>query len=163
MSRAPWWSALLALTLLLAGCAAEEEPLPTEKGLRIEVGAGRTFTPLRDGDVVEMVRGSQGGYHIFVSLRAWELSSPRAEVELTLTRVEDGREMAFPYKLQRPFEPGPDARSPATVESVLLMLTDPPQADGRQMRLTASVLSEFGERATDARTITLQRCTTSCP
>lgn len=155
---------LLAVGLLLAGCGAasdgSEGPLMPA---RIEVGTGRRFTALQAGATLALVSGSQGSQHVFVSLRAWELSPLTALVELSLTRTEDGREVSAPYKVRLPFEPGTDSEAPATLESLLLVVPDPALAVGHEVRLTATVQSESGERATDARTVTLQWCTDMCP
>ena len=60
--------ALLALALT-AGC--KEEPPPAPGDLAIELGTGSwRFEPLVDEQDVELVRGAQGGWHVWVSVRA---------------------------------------------------------------------------------------------
>lgn len=162
-ARARTWRGLLALGLLLAGCGDASSSDAPHSPPRVEVGTGREFTVLEEGATLELVRGSQGSQHVFVSLRAWELSPLTAQVELSLARTEDGRAVSAPYKLRLPFEPGSGAEAPATLESLLLVVTDPELAVDREVRLTATVQSESGARATDARTVTLQWCTTMCP
>lgn len=151
---------VLALVLLLAACgtATEESPAP-----RVEVGTGRQFTALAEGALLELVRGSQGGQHVFVSLRAWGLSPLTAQVELSLVRVDDGRVVSAPHNLRLPFQPGADPTAPATLEGLLLVVPDPELAVDREVRLVANVHAESGALATDARTATLRWCTTQCP
>lgn len=53
----------------------ELAPIPdTPATLGVEVGSGQTeFVPLTDGDLVDVIYGSQGGYHLWTSVR---LSDP---------------------------------------------------------------------------------------
>lgn len=156
------FSLLLCLLLTACGASTSSEPPPPP---RVEVGTGRAFTPLEAGASLELVRGSQGSQHVFVSLRAWELAPLTAQVELSLALAEDGRVVSAPYKLRLPFEPGTDAEAAATLESLLLVVPDAALAVGREVRLTASVQAESGVSATDTRTATLEWCTsaTLCP
>jgi hypothetical protein len=154
----------LLLCLLLAGCG--DASAPSDGALsppRIEVGTGRAFIALEEGATLELVRGSQGSQHVFVSLRAWGLSPLTAQVELTLARAEDGVVVSAPYRLRLPFEPGTGAEAPATVESLLLVVPDPALAVDREVRLTATVRSESGALATDTRTAMLEWCSSLCP
>ncbi len=58
--------------------AGDPEPLPdaaaTSKeceGAELELGTGfRTYEPVRDGDTIDLFRGPQGGYMVYLSLRA---------------------------------------------------------------------------------------------
>lgn len=62
---------LLAMTILSAlfgGCVGEPPIEP--QGLALGTGSWR-FEALSDGDEVELVRGAQGGWHIWTSVR-WE-------------------------------------------------------------------------------------------
>lgn len=157
--RAARWGGLLALGLVLAGCGVDEPP--PRQPPRIEVGTGRQFTALGPGATLELVRGSQGSQHVFVSLRAWELTPLTARVTLSLERAEDGLRVSSPHEVRLPFEAATTPDAPAELEGLLLVVPDPAPALGREVRLTASIETESGERATDARSATLQWGTTA--
>jgi hypothetical protein len=113
--------------------------------------------------VLELARGCQGSQHVFVSMRAWELTSLTARVTLSLERVEDGRVVSSPFALRLPFEVGATPDAPATLEGLLLVVPDPAASLGREVRLTASLETEASERASDTRSATLQWGTETCP
>ncbi len=112
-------AALLALSLLLAGCPGPNPafdagtlpdggPCPLELDLGTELlprdgGYQREFSSLRDGGALEIIFGPQGGRHVWVSARAsglprtgtltWVLRSNGAQygpLRLVLTRNEPG-------------------------------------------------------------------------
>lgn len=112
--------------------------------------------------MLELARGCQGSQHVFVSMRAWELTSLTARVTLSLERVEDGRVVSSPFALRLPFEAGTTRDAPATLEGLLLVVPDPAASLGREVRLTASLETEASERATDTRSATLQWGTETC-
>ncbi|MFY0526970.1 hypothetical protein ACN28I_28805 [Archangium gephyra] len=151
---------LLALGLWLAGCGVGESPPPAPPP-RLEVGTGRHFTVLGEGATLELVRGSQGSQHVFVSLRAWDLTPLTARVTLSLARTEDGLRVSSPYEVRLPFEAATTPDAPAELEGLLLVVPDPSPALGREVRLTASIETQSGERATDTRSATLQWGATS--
>lgn len=157
------WMRLLALGLLLAACGGSTSFGEATPHPRVEVGTGREFIALQDGATLELVRGGQGSQHVFVSLRAWELAPLTALVELSLTRTGDGQVVSVPYKVRLPFEAGTGEGAPATVDGILLAVPDPVLALGQELRLTATLQDASGERATDARTVTLEWCTDACP
>ena len=152
---------LSLLGLLLAGCGVEQPPPRAPP--RLEVGTGRSFTALGEGAVLELARGCQGSQHVFVSMRAWELTSLTARVTLSLERVEDGRVVSSPFALRLPFEVGATPDAPATLEGLLLVVPDPAASLGREVRLTASLETEASERASDTRSATLRWGTETCP
>lgn len=58
----------LFLLLLSTGCASESEAVAEE--IWIEVGHGlESYEPLEDGGAIEMVLGSQGGWHLDLAAR----------------------------------------------------------------------------------------------
>jgi hypothetical protein len=159
-----WRRGTLALGLLLAGCGATTpEPVPPSDQ-RLEVGTGRQqFTPLSDGDTLRVQRGCQGGQHVFVSLRAWGLPSDPVMVELSLTRTEDGQKVSLPYRVRYLFAQSTEEGTPDELPGLLLVVPEPDQAVGKQVRLTATVEPDFNTRVSDSRTGTLQWGADACP
>lgn len=142
----------LALGLGLAGCPGEPDgPLR-----QVEVGTGRAFTPVENGDTLELNNGGQGSQHVYVSMRVWELTNPNAEVKLSLERVSDGESLSAPYKVNLRFIHPPSASEPSLLEGLLLVVQDPSESVGREVRLTASFENDDGEHGSDSRTGTLQ-------
>ena len=135
--------ALCAL-LLAAGCGAEdptvtpdggldEEPInpgdnPTVEtdagppmtrsceGIEVELGSGaRSYEPVKDGDTVWLYRGPQGGYMIYLSVRAKGLDPSLVYVYYEITRTDTGQligvsdnanDQESPWKVQLPTDLG---------------------------------------------------------
>jgi len=154
---------MLALGLTLAGCP-EGGPTDPDPSLRLEVGTGQQqqFIPLADGETLLLQRGCQGGQHIFVSLRAWGLPPNPVMLDLSLTRAEDGQGVAPPFRVRFLFTQATgDAPDEAT--GLVFQLTQPDQAVGRTVRLTASVETDAGQTAEDSHTGPLQWGPSACP
>lgn len=74
---APLWPAAAAAALVVAlgpGCdpaANPGDPCSAGDAPELEVGkGGLSFSPMDDGEAIELVHGPQGGYHVEVALRA---------------------------------------------------------------------------------------------
>ncbi|QSQ21356.1 hypothetical protein JY651_40245 [Pyxidicoccus parkwayensis] len=166
----------LALGLGLVGCRGEpdrplrpfdddagepDRPLESDAGevdrslRQLEVGAGRKFTPIKEGGTLELYFGGQGSQHVFVSLRVWELTNVNAEVKLSLERVSDGARLSVPYSVNLRFDRGTQEGEPAKLEGLLLVINELSGTLGREVRLNASFESDDGEHGTDSRTGTL--------
>ena len=149
----------LALGLGLVGCpGGPDGPLR-----QLEVGTGVVFTPIEEGSTLELNAGGQGGQHVFVSLRVWELDTMKARVKMSLERVSDGERLAAPYSVNLRFDRGLREGEPAKLEGLLLVVDDPFEAVDREVRLNASFESEDGEHGSDSRTGTLQWTETPLP
>jgi hypothetical protein len=144
---------LLALSLCTMGCG--EEPVPEVPTARLEVGTGAVFTALEEGATLELFKGCQGSQHVFVSLRAWELTSTSALVELFLERAEDGQVFAG-SRLRLRFDAPAGPGEPALLEGLLVVVPDPDRGVGREVRLKASIQTDSDQSASDTRTVTLQ-------
>jgi hypothetical protein len=120
------------------------------------VGTGRTFMPIEDGTTLELNNGGQGSQHVFVSLHAWEITNQDAEVKLSLERVSDGEKLSAPYKVNLRFYKPVQKEALATLEGLLLVVEDPSEAVGREVRINASFETDDGEHGSDSRTGTLQ-------
>jgi hypothetical protein len=100
-------SRALALTLLsLTACGdAATEDVPS-----LELGTGSyRFEPLEDGQPVELVRGAQGGWHIWLSMRLRGVDLARPTIRLTMQPADE---------------------SPAPQEVEVSLLFDPPDDNG---------------------------------
>ena len=81
--------AVLAMALLASGCggpggadASVDAPCDLDAGAPpwIELGTGATFTPITDGDTLELVHGPQGGFHLDAAARFGLAVSPDMQV-----------------------------------------------------------------------------------
>jgi hypothetical protein len=72
-------------------------PVPsTPPTLQVDVGTGTAdFIELADGAPVDLVRGSQGGFHIWTAIRVHDERVTDVQVNLS-TRLEDGTEAGPP-------------------------------------------------------------------
>ncbi len=138
--------------VLVSGCP---EPEPVGPPVRLEVGHGLEFTPIEAGTVLELHRGTQGGQHVYVSLRAWDMPVYRNTVELTLERVSDGRQLSADYEVKLRFDAPMGEGEPALLEGLLLVVRNPSDVIGQQVRLKASIESEDGHQGSDSRTATV--------
>ena len=140
----------LALPLFLglaAGCA----DAPTgEAALELGTGSWR-FEPLEDGQEVELVRGAQGGWHIWISLRVRGLSGEPPPIALRL-QPADARRPPDETTIALPFDPPRDdgwrqlvgytgiVHEPACVVDELLRITATmPAPDGGTLRAKRDV------------------------
>jgi len=82
--------AVLAVLLVsAAGCAVETaETGSDEQALELGTGSWR-FEPLEDGQEVELVRGAQGGWHVWVSLRATGMQEDRPALALEIQPADE--------------------------------------------------------------------------
>lgn len=95
----------LAALLSLAGCA----DAPAEEAA-IEVGTGSwRFEPIEDGQEVALVRGAQGGWHIWISVRVRGIEGDAPPLTLSL-------------------QPADESAPP--IETDVQLRLDPPDADG---------------------------------
>jgi hypothetical protein len=156
LARVARWAGLLALGLCLVGCGPDEPVDPLKPPVVLEVGTGGAFTALEEGGTLDMYQGCQGSQHVFVSLRARELTNLRAQVQLSLERASDGEKVSVDYKIRLVFDAPPSLGEPALLEGLLLQVSAPDEAVGREVRLKASIVTDANESATDTRTATLQ-------
>ena len=78
--------ALALLALTGAGCAEA----PPHESAAIELGTGSwRFEPLEDGQEVELVRGAQGGWHMWISVRVRGLEGDALPLRLTMQPADE--------------------------------------------------------------------------
>jgi hypothetical protein len=93
---------LVCLALLSACSDADPDVTPV-----LELGTGEwTFEPLTPGQRVPLVAGTQGGHHVWLSMRAQGLSGDRLRMKLTLR--SSGSSPVSGSDLELTFEPGED-------------------------------------------------------
>jgi hypothetical protein len=85
----------LLLPFLLLGCGAEgmtdEDPLVSCDQAEGVLGTGlRTFEAVTDGDVVWLYRGPQGGYMLYLSVRARGLDPSDVHVDYVTSFTDTG-------------------------------------------------------------------------
>ncbi len=82
------WLTVWILASLGGGCVPEEPPPSSD--FEVELGSGSwRFEALQDGQDVELVRGAQGGWHVWVSVRARGMPEPGIAQLLIESEVED--------------------------------------------------------------------------
>ena len=81
---------VLGLVGLLGACAAPVDDVPHEASLELGTGSWR-FESLADGQEVELVRGAQGGWHVWVSLRVRGVDAQNPRVTLVMQPADESR------------------------------------------------------------------------
>ncbi|GAB4196307.1 MAG: hypothetical protein OHK0013_03360 [Sandaracinaceae bacterium] len=138
------------LGCVVAGCAGSPQPEPVEASLEIGTGTAR-FVPLADGDEVPMVKGAQGGWHLWVSVRAEGLESGLASLELAHQPADESE----PEQVMRSgvtFDP-PDARGRRVTLGWQAILANPSCSVGRLHRVRVTVTTATGQRLTAEREV----------
>lgn len=135
------------MLLWLLGCGSPCDP---GRDPEVVIGTGdRAFVPLEDGDTVDIVYGSQGGFHVDLALDASHLDGTDVVSASFVGRL-DGEDVAFA-------EPwftltcNPESRS-QQAWGIRLIFDGliPPELDGRSLEITGGVTDARGVRA-DAR------------
>lgn len=141
---------VLALLASLPACASASSLPPEAAQLELGTGTAR-FVSVADGDALEMVRGAQGGWHVWVSVRTEGLTEGTGSLEI---------------------EHGPADQSAAPQRSRVGVMFDPPDAQGRRAslgwtaifdnpacqqdrlyRIRVTLTTARGERLTDERDV----------
>ncbi|MCA9581873.1 MAG: hypothetical protein KC416_08760 [Myxococcales bacterium] len=110
------------LAVLLLGCAgAEGEGEHVEAALEVGTGSWR-FEEVLDGDRIELVRGAQGGWHLWISLRV-----RGAEMQQTTGTI---RVLSADGDLSAGGESGSEGYDDVIAEATIPVMFDPPKGDG---------------------------------
>lgn len=74
---------------------------------RLEIGTGGIgrYEQLDDGDTALLAEGCQGGQHVWIGLRAYELDTSRALIRLVVERERDEFAASIPFQVRLTFEP----------------------------------------------------------
>lgn len=127
---------------LLACSAAPPEPT----GASLEIGTGTArFAPLSDGAEIPLVRGAQGGWHMWISVRASGLDTAFGSVEVAHGPADESRPMDV-TRAGATFDP-PDALGRRSMLGWPAILADPSCSVGRLHRVRVTVTTATGQRA----------------
>lgn len=138
------------LVVLAAGCAAAPEVEPDEGRLELGTGTWR-FEPVADGDELPLVKGAQGGWHVWIAVRAHGLESGVGSLEIELQPADES-EPPQRTRLGVQLDP-PDAEGGRSYLGWPAILGDPSCAVGRLLRVRATLTTPSGERFEDEREI----------
>lgn len=139
-------TAILVLSTGIA-CSATVEPNSAPDGglasAEFEIGTGTSFEPLSEGDAVSILAGIQGGYHIFVSLRARDVGTDNVRLEFGVLDSATNRSVTGVGALQGRLRAGTDGWRHR--DALLAVLTIPPeQLDGDEVILWAKLVADNG-------------------
>jgi hypothetical protein len=147
--------------LLIAACgpkqpdvdASEPDGSVTGAEPRVEIGNGAdTFVAFDDGDTLGLIHGCQGAQHVWIALRAFDLSPRGTILDLALTRDRDGLQVSQTFTVRVSLTPI-DGTDYAEVTGLTLIVPDPDQAIGEDLTLRATVTAMDGASATSVRHI----------
>src|SRR5688500_751925 len=96
-------SALHAFALLACSTAPSTEPRDAGAAARVELGTGEVaFESIPEsGATLELVHGPQGGYHLVVAIRVWELVPDRLSIVYEVERPGGELLARTPFVLDR--------------------------------------------------------------
>jgi hypothetical protein len=136
--------------LVVAACGAEPDPPAGEPRLELGTGSWR-FEALADGQDVELVRGAQGGWHLWISLRVTGAELDHPEVTLRMEPV-DGSGPAQDTSVPLAFDP-PDEKGARKLIGFTGIVNEPSCLVDTLLRVQASVSIASGEQLTDERDV----------
>jgi hypothetical protein len=140
------------MTAALQGCGAEDpdSPSPADDGVpSIEVGTGLAgFQPIPPGADLEVIYGSQGGYHVWLSVRG-VAEGETATVAFGLVDADTGEDLSWSgLKQTLPLATPPDA-SEASGLICFLKSADASALYGRHVTPWAEIADGTGATARD--------------
>lgn len=161
MRRRAWLAGLVWSAL--AGCAgsvpsapdgAERDgpdgsvpPTPT-----LELGTGTArFASIEDGDELPMIKGAQGGWHVWVSVRVAGLEDPTGSLVIE-HQPADESEPAEAFRAGANFDPA-DAEGRRASLGWTAIFSDPSCSVGRLHRIRVTLTTARGERLSAERMI----------
>jgi hypothetical protein len=120
------------------GGSAADGSAPAGPELRLGTGCLGQYAPITDGDTLRMERGPQGAQHVWLSLRARNMNTSRALVQLRGRDPADTEDLAFPADLFLTFtESGPDGFD--QLSGLRLIIKDGDGAAGQPLLIRATV------------------------
>lgn len=144
----------------MLGCSEGPGPIDDEDAAavapRVELGTGEvSFAPLAEtGATLELVHGPQGGYHVLVSVRVWDLDLDRVSLVYDVsagTRVLS----RTPFVLEASRFAREGDHVVRTGDFAILDVAAPDEVAGQQVLVQVTATAEDGTSATDARTVTI--------
>jgi hypothetical protein len=142
----------MVLLLALGGCPTDPPTPPGEEFL--EVGSGEwRFEPIEDGAEVDLVHGSQGGWHVWISMRTEGLDPARVEMEL-VTEVEGMPETRERSNVRLDFQPIQDEPGMFRFVGWPAILSRPGCAAHERLSVSVTLTDSEGHTATDTCIVT---------
>lgn len=141
----------LSLGVLAAGCGpvgggGDAAVIGDAGPARLVLGTGETsFTPIAEGQTLELARGCQGLQHVWTALDEQGLDPRGLRVTLALTRVGDGTVVSAPFDVRLTFD-GTDAGD-ATLSGLMLVVPTPDAAIGPELVMTGTLVDRAGRTA----------------
>ncbi len=130
---------------------------PVVPGGAVELGLGDTFTPVRAGQDVDLILGSQGLWMFVINARVQDMDGSAGDIGLLVDAVDVNGNRASLLDRScraRKFEDNGSGMLQLTTGS--LMPLDPnavPHVDGATFTIRLEVRDVDGRRATDERTV----------
>jgi len=132
------------VALLASGCG--DDTMMTDTGPsdgsvgRIEIGTGDIGDYEDFGGEALLVRGSQGGQHVWVGLRAWDLDTRPALIQLILERDSDAEVVSIPFQVRLTFQDDVPADADYTqISGLALVVPDADDVLGGEITVRARV------------------------
>lgn len=136
---------------VLAGCTGAE---PVGEAV-VELGTGEwRFEPLADEQEVTLVMGSQGGYHVWVSVRAEGIDPDDVTFRVEYEPLDDPSAMQE-SRIRLDFDTDETDGTPIFL-GWPAQLAEPEAFDGRMTTLRVTVRDRHGARGTDERAIRIR-------
>lgn len=130
---------------LAAGCMASASVAPEPGEPRLELGTGTArFAPVQDGDALPMVHGAQGGWHVWVAVRAEHVDVSLASLEIE-HQPADESEPAVVSRTGVVFDPA-DAEGGRVSLGWPAIFADPACSVGRLHRVHVTLTTATGVR-----------------
>lgn len=142
----------VACALVAAGCmaAAAPEPMPDEPVLELGTGTAR-FAPVSDGDELPMIRGAQGGWHVWASVRVTGMDVDVGSLRFT-HQPADESEPPVELAVGAHFDPE-DAAGGRSALGYAMIFSDPTCSVGRLHRIRVTLTTPSGETLTAEREV----------
>lgn len=153
---------IVLTTALLVSCGSTAAPgmfdladLPaTPAALDVEVGVGQSaFTPIADGEPVDLTYGAQGGYHIWMAVRVSGGSATGVQVNVSARR-DDGSLAGPASRAAVGLRVEPDGS--ATAANLRNFIDDAGSVRGKALTLRAEVVAADGKHGAGERRVAIR-------
>lgn len=151
--------ALVAVALVCCGSEGEGRslaPIPnTPPTLTVEVGTGFIdYVPLADGDGIEIVHGSQGGWHVWTGVKVPDASVQDVRINLFTRFADGGQPAGDASSVAASLGPTLDgARANAGMRN---FITDGNTIHGKELVLRVEVVANDGRHGVGERRVVAQ-------
>ena len=144
-----------AATVLTVACGGES---PVGEGT-LEIGTGESqFEGLTDGQEVELIYGAQGGYHVWLSLRAEGIEPQRTQMRIETQRADESMAPQVSEVRVDLRQAGADTGDPQSAFSEMIgwpaVLSQPGCFVDRLLRIEVTLQDKQGRIARDERFVT---------